>query len=250
MWRKTLKQLFKTPDGKPVYTIGGSTLSRYYWCSPQAWLSASGVETPPSKAMETGTKIHADIEKARIASPQEEEFKQFISQFLGTDERGKNVGRPWIDGKTVIQDDVGWVATHGMDDWKVDDKRRVTNIEYKTKKGWKVYPTSLMPALFQAQVYMWIYEPYLMLGGWHWKESWVVWLKRKRDGFAPIGETRVDEYDSAEVQAQIAKIFDEWNRASEAKTNKERRRILIPPKRFKCRICPDAYKSECPFQNP
>ena len=137
-----------------------------------------------------------------------------------------------------------------MDDFKVDDKRRVVNIEYKTRGSWRVQPITLMPAVFQAQVYMFIYEPYLLLGGWHWKESWVVWLKRLRGEFKPIGETLVDEYDSAEVQAKIAKIFDEWNRASEAKTNEERRRILIPPKKFKCRMCPEVFKKLCPFQNP
>ncbi|MDH5634750.1 MAG: hypothetical protein OEY30_02875 [Candidatus Bathyarchaeota archaeon] len=241
-------QLFKTPDGKPVYTIGGSTIARYYWCSPQAWLSASGIQAPQSEALSTGTKIHADIEEARKLSPQEEEFQHFLSQFLTEDKRGKNIGRPWLDGKTKLVDDIGWIATHGLDDFKIDNQRRVTNIEYKSKKGWRVDPVSLMPALFQTKVYMYIYEPYLILGGWYWKESWVVWLKRTRDGFEPIGETRVDDYDSAETQRKIADIFDEWNRASEAKTNAERRRILIPPKKFKCRICPEVYKTSCPFQ--
>jgi len=248
VWYKDLKQLFKSIEGTEVHTIRASTLARYFWCSIQAWLMAGGLETPRSEALSIGSKIHSDIETARKLSPREEEFQKFLSQYLAPDGYGGTIGRPWINGETVIQEEKGWVRTHGMDDFKVDDKRRVVNIEYKTSGGWKIYPTTLMPAIFQTKIYQWIMEPYLLIGGYHWKGSHIVWLKRLRNDFKPIGETTDIEYDSAEVQEQIDTIFNEWNRASEAKTNEERRNILIAPKKFKCTMCSEIFKSRCPFQ--
>lgn len=249
MWLKLQKQMFHTPKGKGVHTLAASTLASQKWCEVKAWLMASGVKFPPTEATISGSNIHADIEKARQLSPKEKQFKQFISQFLNVkDERGGTIGRPWINGKLNITAELGEIRTHGMDDYKVVN-HEVTNIEYKTKGGWQVQPVSLMPALFQTQIYMWILEPYLLLGGYHWKESWIVWLKRKRGGkFEPIGETKVTSYNPTELQEEIQDIFNRWEKASKAKTNRKRREILIPPKKWKCIRCQETFKKQCPFQ--
>lgn len=151
---------------------------------------------------------------------------------------------------------MGELVTHGYDDFKVTPDREVDLLEYKTKGGWRIRPVDLMPAIFQCKVYAWLLEPYLMMHGYHWREIWIIFLRRTRQKtFVPIGEHLVEDYNSVEVEKKIARIFDEWNRASEAKTNEERRNILIGPKKYKCVYCPDVFKKgknslglRCPFQ--
>jgi len=242
-------KLFKTPEGVEVRRIRASTLASYFWCSPRAWMMALGVETPPSQALELGSKIHADIEKARKQSPYEEEFKAILDQFFAEG----TIARPWLDMKTEIV--TGEIRTHGIDDFKVTSDRLVDLIEYKSKAGWRIQPVSLMPAIFQTKIYCWILEPFLLMKGYRWREIWIVFVKRERSGkFKPIGEHQVEDYSSIKIEKKIAEIFDEWNNASEAKTNKERRAILIPPKKWKCLHCPDVYRLgknplglRCPF---
>jgi len=212
-------------------------------------MQSLGIETPSSEALTDGSKIHADIAKARERSKHEKEFEEFLDQFFA----GSTIGRPWLNQTTEIV--TGEIRTHGYDDFRVNENREVDLIEYKTKGGWRVQPVSLMPAIFQAKIYCWILEPYILLKGYRWREIWVIFLKRRRGAkFSPIGEHEIQSYNSIEVEEKIAEIFDEWNRASEAKTDEERRSILIPPKSWKCVSCPGVFRLgknhlglKCPF---
>jgi len=246
---QNILKLFRTPSGEYIRKVRVSTLARYFWCSAQAWMQALGVEGPPTEAKSEGTIIHTKIEKARKPSSYEKEFKEKLEEFFANG----IIARPWFDQKNLIH--LGELVTHGIDDFKVTPDRQVDLIEYKTKTSWRVYPVDLMPAQFQAKLYAWVLEPYLIMFGYRWRQIWIIFVKRERGGrFKPIGETFVEDYDPIEVEKQIAEIFDEWNKASEAETDEERRNILIPPKKYKCLLCPEVYrlgKNElglrCPF---
>ena len=228
-----------------IGSIRASTLARYFWCSPQAWIMGSGVTTPKNDSLTFGTKTHLDIEKSRKFSFAEAQFEKAIKQYY-TD----SISRIWFnkDGKTF-----GEIVTHGMDGFLVVQDRKVRLMEYKTKKGWQVLPVDVVPNTFQTNIYMWIHEPYLQLEDYIWDGGSLIYLKRNKDKtFTPIGEKETWSFDSLQIETDYEKIFDEWNRASQAKTNEERRSILIPPKNYKCIICNSITKcvhDVCPFQN-
>lgn len=252
-------KLFKSPEGDEVRRVRVSTLSRYYWCSPQAWLSALGVKSPPSTVMSVGTEIHGEIEVARKLTSYEKKFKDLLDEFFGsmttTKQNEENVVRRlWYDQKTMVE--MGEIVTHGIDDFKVTKEKEVDLIEYKTKRGYMISPVDLMPAIFQTKIYCWVLDPLLKANGYSWKDIYITFLKRDRKrGFMPIGEHQVYHYDPQEVEKKLAEIFDEWDRASKAKSKRKQRDILIPPKKWKCIHCPPAYKHgenplglRCPFQ--
>jgi len=248
--------LFRAPSGKKIKRVRVSTLSRYFWCSPQAWMSALGVENPPSDILKQGTEIHTAIETARKLNSYEKEFSKLIGNTYASDKKVA-LSRTLKDTNTKVE--LGEIVTHGIDGFKVNKDKEVDLIEYKTKGGWRVYPVSLMPAIFQTKVYMWVLDPLIREHGYTWRHTDIVFVKRdrrRRAHFEPIGETRVEDYDSIKVENKILEILDEWDRASKAKTSKERRDILIPPKSYKCRFCPSCYKNgenkyglRCPFQD-
>jgi len=236
---------------KIVKKVRASTLASYRWCSIKAWLQASGLEIPRNDNLSEGSIIHNNIAKARMMSPQEKKFNDIIKSYKAEGV----ISRPWLDGETSIVAD-GEITTHGYDDIKVDNKNRVTLIEYKTKAGWGIQATDFMPAQFQTQLYCWIMEPFLLMHGYRWKGAWLVYLKRGKDAdgnviYHPIGESAITDYNALKVEADIRKIFKEWDDASRAKTDEERRRILVPPRRWKCGIClrysPEIY-AKCPYQ--
>lgn len=239
------------PDGSPIKRVRVSTIARYFWCSPQAWMAALGIINPPNEALTTGTAIHTEIETARKFSDYEKQFIELVGHTYASDGQVA-LTRTFKDANVEVE-----IITHGCDGFKVYEDKTVDLIEYKTKGGWRVYPTSLMPAIFQSKLYAWILQPLLDKHGYRWGKVTIVFLKRDRHRkFVPIGESWVEDYNPDEVERKLSVIFDEWKRTCDAKSAKERRNILIPPKSYKCIHCPDCYKNganqfnlKCPFQD-
>lgn len=239
---------------KMVKTIRASTLASYYWCSIKSWLQASGIELPKTESMSVGTNIHNNIAQARMMSPQEKKFHELIKSY----KCDEVISRPWIDNENIHIVADAEIVTHGYDGFTLDRKKGVTLSEYKTKKGWSIRATDVVPNKFQTQLYCWIMEPFLKMHGYHWKGARIIYVKRTREKdnngnylFVPIGQLDITDYKAKDVEAKIRRIFKEWDEASLCKTDEQKRSILLPPKRWKCIICerysPEIYKI-CPFQ--
>jgi len=235
-------KLFRSPEGKLIHYVRASTLGHYWYCAVQAWLQATrGIEPPASEALQIGKRIHDQITKSRKPSRWEQQFQDFITQFMvdrnagegstGLATEGSKVFmRPWYDGETIV----GHVVTHGVDDFRVYPDRTVILVEYKTTAQRVIDYYKLAPAVFQLKVYMWILEPYLKLGGYKLLRGEVVFLTRRGK---PLGVKQIVDYDSKEVEQQLARIFYQFNHPES----------LVPPARWKCLNCPQVYKKECPF---
>lgn len=239
---ENLTKLFRRTDGTEVQFIRASTLSHYWFCAVQAWLQASGIDTPSNEALSIGKAIHDEITASRKSSVWEDEFSTFIQQFLVTRETGvgstglrgtedRVFQRAWPDGKTVI----GHITTHGIDDFEVNPNREVIFVEYKTTAQRVIDYYKLMPAIFQLKVYVWILEPYLQIGGYKFSRGKIVFLNRKGE---PLGEKLVEDYTASAVESDIARILAQFRDPT----------TLIPPAKFKCLYCNEIFKSKCPFQ--
>lgn len=237
---QNILKLFHTQSGKPVRYLRASTLGHYWYCAVQAWLQAQGIESPDNKAMNIGRRIHDEITASRKPSKWEVEFEDFLRAFMVERESGegstgisetenKVFMRAWYDGETVL----GHIVTHGVDDFRVYPDRTVIFEEYKTTAQRVIDYYKLTPAIFQLKVYMWIMEPYLKVGGYKLKHGQVVFLTRRGK---PLGTKEV-YYNQEEVEGQITRILYQFEHPEE----------LIPPARWKCRICPEVYKRRCPF---
>ena len=244
---KPLLRLMRTPDGREIRFIRASTLGHYYYCAVQAWLMAQGLEPPRKEALSEGRRIHDEIAKARKLSKWEKEFQDYITQFMvphpaaGEGSTGLKTEenmvflRKWYDGNTVI----GYITTHGVDDFRVYPDRTVILVEYKTTKQNVIDYYKLAPAVFQLKVYMWILEPYLNVGGYKIQRGEIVFLKRLGKGrIKPLGIKQIVDYDAADVERQISQILYQFNHPEE----------LIPCAKWKCKICPEVFKKRCPFQ--
>ena len=241
---ENLTKFFQNQNGRTIRYLRASTLGHYYYCAVQAWLQASGINSPSNEAMEIGKRVHDEISKARNLSTWEKEFNDFIAKFQV--EKPSNIGegstgmdtkenmvfqRAWYDGETMI----GHVVTSGVDDFCVSPERDITFIEYKTSAQKVIDYYKLAPASFQLRVYMWIFEPFLKIGGYKTSHGEIVYLTRKGE---PIGKHDVVDYDAAAVETEIARILEQFRDPTK----------LIPCAKWKCYRCPETYKSKCPFQ--
>ncbi|MCW3994932.1 MAG: PD-(D/E)XK nuclease family protein [Candidatus Bathyarchaeota archaeon] len=252
-------KLFRSTENKPVEVIRVSTLASYWYCSVKAWLQAQGVEPEiENEATEIGTKIHNAISKARSLSEWEKEFERHLKQFFikvdagkGTtafnETEGKVLARAWKrNGETV-----GYIVTHGLDDYEVSPNREVTLIEYKTTNQRYIDNYKLSTALFQLKLYWWILVPLLSQVGYRIVQARLVYLNRKGE---ILGEKIIRQDESQYYENENYK--DDWFVYNTVKVEKDIANIflafenpdkLIPPAKFKCFNCSDAYKKRCPF---
>jgi len=237
------KKLFRAPSGKIIKKVRASTLARNYWCQLQAYYTASGVEfrRPKGKkhAINIGSRIHKAIDDSRKPSKWEKEFLAKLQPFIQeTADEGVELGRK-IDDDFLIEhsadDDVGWLSGH-PDELKVNEDHTIHLIEYKTKRSANVNYYSLAPAEFQIKIYSWIMEPILSLLGYRITKAQLVFLDQKEQ---PIGTKEVVlNYEL--IEKEIRDVLMQWRKEP---------KDMIPPARWKCRICPKIYRTRCPYAN-
>lgn len=236
--------LFRDTKNEKVRVIRASTLCSYWYCAEKAFLQATKtVESEPNEATLIGTEIHDAVAVARPKTAEETELDTFLKQFMvdyytgkgGTALSGcdsKVFMRAWLnwEGETV-----GYITTHGFDDFQVKPNKHVTLIEYKTTNQKQIDKYKLPMARFQVKLYMWILCPLLKLGGYSWDSGKVIFLNRK--GEYLYGD-EITDFSEAEAEAEIKRVFDAFND----------NRNMYAPARFKCYRCPKEFKDHCIFQ--
>jgi len=130
--------------------------------------------------------------------------------------------------------DAGFVSGH-MDELKVNEDRTIHLIEYKTKKSGYVNYYALAPATFQIQIYAWLLEPIVALLGYRITRARLVFLTQKEK---PIG-TKDVSLDYELIEREIRDVIRQFRKEP---------KDMIPPARYKCRMCPQIYKTRCPYQ--
>jgi CRISPR/Cas system-associated exonuclease Cas4 (RecB family) len=236
-------KLFRTPEGKPIEYIRVSTLAGYWFCASKAYLQALGIESPSNEATEAGTKIHNDITAARKPTALEAEFESFLKGFMVCHESGKGstglsgtedkvFTRAWHNSNGEV---VGYITSHGFDDFRVYPDKSVVIVEYKTTAQKVIDYYKLSTALFQLRVYMWLLEPLLKAGGYTFKHGEIVYLNRKGQ---PLGIKTINDYTEKGTEDEIRKIFEQFGNPNS----------MIAPARYKCYSCHPNFKSRCLFQ--
>lgn len=255
---KNIQKLFRSLEKQSIEVIRVSTLSSYWYCAVKSYLQAQGLDSGSSEATEIGTKIHDEISKSRQSSQWEKEFEQHLKSFFikldcgkgstgffGTD--GKVLARSWLkNGETV-----GYITTHGIDDFEVTPNKEVTLVEYKTTNQRYVDNYKLCTALFQIKLYWWILRPLVEAAGYRIVKAKVVYLNRKGE---PIGEKTIRQDESSFYEVENYK--DDWFVYNTVKIEKDIENIfcqfehpeqMIPPAKFKCFNCSPIFKKRCPF---
>ena len=245
-------KLFRSQHGKIIEHIRVSTLAGYWFCAAKSYLQALGVNSPSSPATEAGTELHNAFTAARPPSQLEIELENYLKRFMVNIDTGagstglagtedKVFARAWKrDGQVV-----GWITSHGFDDFRVDPDKKVTIVEYKTTSQKVVDWYKLSTAIFQLKVYMWMIEPLLKQGGYTLHKAEIVYYPQlgKRDKrlpheVEPLGVKTITDYSEASVEADIENIFKQFGEPTK----------MIPPARYKCYMCHPNFKSQCPFQ--
>ncbi|MEM1514705.1 MAG: hypothetical protein QXT26_08935 [Thermoproteota archaeon] len=191
----------------------------YFYCAERSRLSIlHGLEPPLNEDIELGSKVH-DWLTQRPKSQKElkmlealKPFESFVRAFEGV----KIIGHP--------------------DDLTVLSKNRVQVIEYKTVDNTSIKPWKTVLAKFQAQIYAWILEPILAQVGYQIAHTHkVIYLSRTGVFAKKLGV----EHDPLCVEHKIRGILEFW------KTGEP----LIPPKAWKCRLCPEIFRQKCRVWN-
>jgi hypothetical protein len=143
---------------------------------------------------------------------------------------------------------VGYITSHGFDDFRVDPDKKVTIVEYKTTSQKVVDWYKLSTAIFQLKVYCWMLDPLLKAGGYTISKAEIVYLpqppKRKTVEAPsphltePLGVKTID-YNEAAVEADIRSVFAQFAHPDK----------MVAPARYKCYMCHPNFKSRCIFQN-
>jgi hypothetical protein len=160
------------------------------------------------------------------------------------DSEDKVFMREWIENGKVV----GYIVSHGFDDFRVDPDKRVTIVEYKTTSQKVVDWYKLSTAIFQLKTYAWMLEPILKDGGYTIDKLEIVYIPqpdRRKKGeppaphtLEPLGVRTITDYSAASTEADIRMVFQQFADPSK----------LIAPARYKCFMCHPNFKSQCIFQ--
>jgi CRISPR/Cas system-associated exonuclease Cas4 (RecB family) len=248
-------KLFKNPKNEEIKYIRVSTLAAYFHCAAKAYLQAIGVESPSNEATSEGTRIHNDITASRPSTALERELELYLKQFMVSHECGgastgisgtenKVFMREWLENGKVV----GYIESHGFDDFRVDPDKKVTIVEYKTTSQKIVDWYKLSTAIFQLKIYCWMLEPILKAGGYSIDKAEIVYLPqpdKRRKGeplpphmVEPLGVRTIIDYNAEAVEADIRMVFNQMRDPTH----------MLAPARYKCYICHPNFKALCPFQ--
>jgi len=277
-------KLFRTSDNKEIKYLRASTLAHYYFCSIQAKLIASGVDSPPNEALAVGKKVHDAITASRLPTKHEKELEDYLKECMVAEQAGDGgTGIRGAEGIFMreISDGihVGHIVTHGIDDfrvrptftaaqkygnfhYKVSPDKEVVLTEYKTTNQRYVDNFKLATAVFQIKIYAWLLEPLLAKRGYYIKKLEVIYLSRAGE---PIGQKEIWNYQCLSDKPEVVEILKQLNGNDFGRfiynpdqVERDLKRIiaefnkpledLIAPARHKCFRCDGVFKNRCPFK--
>jgi len=199
------------------HSVGAHILGRYYWCASESKILAheeSLEKKLPKDCMLEGITVHEWL-ASRPKSKTERKLLFELEQV-----------RPWyriLDGTKIY--------AH-PDDFGIR-KRLVQIREYKSVDKYDIDPFVVCSAVLQTKIGSWVLEPILRnlkyrLDGMH-----EVSLYNRKTAYF-IGRTRVF-YDPEEIVEELRFVFGVYRGENP----------LIPPKRWKCRVCDSEIKRKC-----
>lgn len=228
--------LLRKPENPPTEMpkrIRASTMATWFYCAEQYRHKALGLipeEEEPKEALEVGTMLHKVIEETMGRRfPWEEEFMEKLAKFQDLE-----LGFIRRIGDTKVYSDL----TGHPDDLQINPSFIVNIIENKTTHNpapWAIEKYKLPVAKFQASIYSWIFEPiFEKLGATCSGSNAAIFWNSKT--FELIGWYHADYYP-VQTEADIQRCYKAILDPS----------LIIPPKEWKCRYCPDNHKRICQF---
>ena len=207
-----------------VRGIKVSDLARWEWCNEEAFLRCHGVERAPTVYDTAGSAVH----KAVVRAPETDFEREFFDKL--------ETQRPFfreIHGVKIY----GWIDAveseglqHGI----------VRFIECKTRGERSVPPFLIKPALFQLELYAWIFSPLVQRIGYKLSDiHYLDFVHRESMDIIQRHHCAVD-YDI--IDQKIGLIISALLKNEGIRGAKER-------EPWKCKNCAVEFKSKCRFWN-
>jgi len=191
----------------------------YYYCAERSRLAVLYNLVPPtSDVIEQGLRVHEWLEN-RPRSEKERKLWDLM--------RSAEPLYRVLNGVKII--------AH-PDDLTLTSRSSVKIIEYKTVETSSPRPWKTSLVRFQTQIYAWVLEPYLKAWGYNIAYSHAaIFLTRSGIPLRKLTVRFDPKYDRLALEQKICDIFKFWITGEP----------LIPPLEWKCRLCPDVFKSKC-----
>ena len=199
-----------------------SDLARWEWCNEEAYLRCHGVERAATVYDTAGQRVHTLV----VREPEEPLEKGFFEKF----ERQRPFCKE-IDGIKIFGA-IDAVDAEGLRDGIV------RFIECKTRGERSVPPFLVKPALFQLEIYAWLFHPIVERTGYRLADvHYVDFVHRESMEIIKRYDCLIDY---GFVDEKIGKILNSIIKDDGIKGVDEN-------ERWKCRNCAVEYKNKCRF---
>ena len=199
-----------------------SDLARWEWCNEESFLRCNGVERAPTVYDFAGTNVHKKV----IREPQKDFEKIFFEKL--------NMQRPFfrVMHDVKIFGGVDAIESEGLKDGIV------RFIECKTRGERSVPPFLIKPAIFQLEIYAWLFQPIIEKIGYKLADvHYVDFVHRESMEIIKRYDCLIDYGFVDEKIGKIMSSIIKNEGISGAYANE----------RWKCRNCAVEYKNKCRF---